>query len=95
MGAGKRYDKEFRLQAARLVVEQGYTLRAAAERLGASTWSVGQWVRKFRASGQLPPVSQPVPEAEEMKQLRKDNVRLRMEVEILKKAAAYFAKESL
>jgi transposase-like protein len=52
-------------------------------------------VRKFRAAGKLPPASQPVAEAEELKDLRKDNRRLRMENEILKKAAAYFAKESL
>jgi len=95
MATRKRYDQEFKLQAAKLVVEQGYTLRDAATRLGVNAWSVRDWVRKFRATGQLPPASQPVPEAEEMKRLRKDNLRLRMENESLKKAAAYFAKESL
>jgi transposase len=95
MAQRKRFEKEFQLQAARLVVEQGYTLRDAATRLGASAWSIREWVRKFRASGQLPPASQPVPEAEELKQLRKDNLRLRMENDILKKATAYFARESL
>jgi transposase-like protein len=95
MGTRKRYDQEFKLQAAKLVVEQGYTLRDAAARLGATAWSIGEWVRKFRAAGKLPPASQPVAEAEELKDLRKDNRRLRMENEILKKAAAYFAKESL
>jgi len=95
MGTRKRYDQEFKLQAAKLVVEQGYTLRDAAARLGATAWSIGEWVRRFRAAGKLPPASQPVPEAEELKELRKDNRRLRMENEILKKAAAYFAKESL
>lgn len=95
MATRRRYEKEFKLQAARLVVEQGYSLRDTATRLGVNVWSVRYWVRKFRAAGQLPPSSQPVPEAEELRQLRKDNLRLQMEVTILKKAAAYFAKESL
>ncbi|MBF0530393.1 MAG: transposase [Deltaproteobacteria bacterium] len=95
MSTGKRYNDEFRLQAAKLVVEQGYNLNEAASRLGVNAWSIRQWIKKFRASGQFPPVSQVIPEAEEMKQLRKENKRLQLEVEILKKAAAYFAKESL
>ena len=95
MAKQKRYTEDFKLEAARLVVEHGYTYREAADRLGTTPWSVRQWVKKFRANGQLPPVDQPVPSAEELKTLRKDNQRLRMENDILKKAAAYFAKESL
>jgi transposase-like protein len=77
------------------VVEQGYTRVEAAERLGVSAWSIRRWMEQFRQSGELPPEGQPVLEAEEMKGLRKENKRLRLENEILKKAAAYFAKESL
>lgn len=95
MAEQKRYAEDFKLEAARLVVEHGYTYREAAQRLGTTSWSVRQWVKKFRASGQLPPKDQPVSEAEDLKALRKENQRLRMENEILKKAAAYFAKESL
>jgi transposase-like protein len=95
MAKQKRYDKEFRLGAARLVVEQGYTQAEAAARLGVTSWSVRHWIEKFRASGELPPEGRRVPEAEEMKELRKRVKRLEMENEILKKAAAYFAKESL
>jgi transposase len=95
MAKGKRYDREFKLGAARLVVEQGYTQAEAARRLGVSSWSIGQWIEKFRAAGDLPPAGEPLPEAEEMKTLRKQLKRLQMENEILKKAAAYFAKESL
>jgi transposase-like protein len=91
----KRYDKEFRLGAARLVVEQGYSQSEAARRLGVTVTSIKAWVDQFRASGELPPAGQVVPEAEELKTLRKENKRLQLEVEILKKAAAYFAKESL
>ena len=91
----RRYEREFKLQAARLVVEQGYSYREAAESLGTTPWSIRQWVKKFRETGDLPPAGVPVPAADEMKQLRKDNKRLMRENEILKKAAAYFAKESL
>lgn len=95
MAKHKRYAEEFKLQAARLIVEHGYTYRQASEQLGAHDWSIREWVKKYRQSGQLPPKGQPVAAAEELKAVRKENLRLRMENEILKKAAAYFAKESL
>jgi transposase-like protein len=95
MSKQKRYEHSFRLQAGRLVVEQGYSLNEAAERLGVSSWSIRQWVKKFQASGELPPKGQAVPDAQELVHLRKELKQLRVENEILKKAAAYFAKESL
>lgn len=95
MGERKRYGREFKLEAARLVVEHGYTYAAAAERLGATSWSIRQWVKKFRSSGELPPDGEAVPDAQELKRLRQEVSQLRLENAILKKAAAYFAKESL
>jgi len=95
MGKWKRYEENFKLQAARLVVEQGYSYRQAAERLGTTSWSIRKWVKKFRESGDLPPEGEAVAEADEMRRLRKELKELRLENEILKKAAAYFAKESL
>jgi transposase len=91
----KRYTEEFKLQAAKLIVEGGYTYSKASQQLGASNWALRCWVNAFRASGQLPPKGQVVPMAEELKALRKQLAQLRLENEILKKAAAYFAKESL
>lgn len=95
MAKRRRYEREFKLQAARLVVEQGYSYGEAAESLGTTPWSIRQWVKKFRATGELPRAGVPVPEADELKKLRKENKKLMMENEILKKAAAYFARESL
>ena len=95
MARRKRYSSEFQLEAARLVVEHGYTFKEAAKRLGTTDWSIRQWVQKFRKNGQLPPAGTPQPEADEMRRLRQENKRLQMENEILKKAAAYFAKDSL
>lgn len=89
----KHYTKEFRLQAARLVTEQGYSFAEVAERLGPTSWSVRNWVRQFRQSGELPTPEHGPSSADELRQLRKENDRLRMENEILKKAAAYFARE--
>ncbi|MHC4887239.1 MAG: transposase [Planctomycetota bacterium] len=95
MVSRKRYSKEFKLRAARLVVEQGYSNAEAARQLGTTPYSIKEWVKKFRFEGILPPAGQIVPEAEELKKLRVENKKLQMENEILKKAAAYFAKESL
>ena len=95
MAKYRQYNKDFKLQAARLVTEQGYSLREAGQRLGISAWSIQNWVKKFRRTGELPPEHESQPAAEQLKQLRNENMRLRMENDILKKAAAYFAKESM
>ena len=91
----KHYNKDFKLQAARLVTEQGYSLRDAAERLGVSAWSIRYWIKKFQQTAELPAQNQTQPVTDELKELRKENARLRMENDILKKAAAYFAKDSI
>ena len=95
MAKYRKYSKEFKLQAARLVTEQGYSYNQAAKRLGATGWSIRNWVLKFRQTGELPAKSETQPKADELRQLRKENTRLKMENDISKKAAAYFAKESL
>ena len=95
MAKSKRYSMEFKLEAARLVVEHGYTFKEVAKRLDATDWSVRQWVQKFRLSGQLAPAGAPQPEATEFRQLKKEVKHLRLENEILKKAAAYFARDSI
>ena len=95
MAKHKRYSKDFKLQAARLITEQGYSLRDAGERLGVSAWSIRYWIKKYRQTGELPPENNIVPPADELKQLRREIAQLRMENDIFKKAAAYFAKESM
>ena len=95
MSKYRKYSKEFKLQAARLVTEQGYSYKQAAKRLGATGWSIRNWVQKFRQTGELPAKSETQPKADELRQLRKENARLKMENDILKKGAGSFAKESL
>ena len=95
MSKGKRYEKSFKLQAARLVADHGYTFGDAGARLGVSAWSVRNWLHQFRACGDLPGKEVTAPVADELKALREENRKLRLENDILKKATAYFAKDSL
>ncbi|MHB9070226.1 MAG: transposase [Sedimentisphaerales bacterium] len=95
MAKYRKYSKDFKLQAAKLVTEQGYSYQQAAQQLGTTGWSVRNWVQKFQQAGELPSKTETQPKIDELRDLRKENARLKMENEILKKAAAYFAKESL
>ena len=95
MAKYRKYSKEFQLQAAKLVTEQGYSYDKAAERLGTTGFSIRNWVKKFQQTGELPSKAESQPKIDEIRQLRKELAQLKMENEILKKAAAYFAKESL
>jgi transposase len=93
-----KYSKEFRIEAVRLVTEQGLSAGEAANRLMIPKTTLENWVRAFKA-GKLEKVGasqKPFTEIEiEFARVKKENAILRMEIEILKKAAAYFAKESL
>ncbi len=91
----KKYDQDFKLEAAKLVLEHGYSCAEASRRLGIAHHLVGNWIKAFRKSGELPAVDEATPVADDLKALRAENARLRMENEILKKATAYFAKDVL
>ena len=67
----------------------------AARQLGVTTTSLRAWIEQFRSSGELPREGESTPLADELKRLREQNRRLQLENDILKKAAAYFAQESL
>jgi len=95
MPRGIRYDREFQLEAARLVVEQGFSKSEVSRKLGVTTVSITRWIDRFRKNGELVCDGQVADEAEELRRLRKQVGKLQVENEILKKAAAYFAKESL
>jgi transposase-like protein len=66
-------------------IEQDYSYEQAAKRLGAIGRSIRNWVQKFRQTGELPAKSETQPKADELRQLRKENARLKMENDILKK----------
>jgi len=94
----RRYTAEFRAEAVKLVLEHKVGLTEAARRLELPVKSLANWVRAARA-GKAPaaaPGAHPVSELEaENSRLRVENARLKMEREILRKAAAYFAKDAL
>ncbi len=92
-----KYTLEFKQDAAKLVLNKGYTHQQAADSLGVSLSAIGRWVRAERGptaestidhSSQLNLSGQ-----SELMQLRKENEQLRMERDILKKAAVFFANE--
>ncbi len=90
-----RYEKDFKLEASKLVTEHGYSCAEASRRLGIAHHLVGSWIKAFRKSGELSAVDEPTLVADDLKALRAENAKLRMENEILKKATAYFAKDVL
>jgi transposase len=97
MGARRRFSREYKLEAVRLVLERGVSVAQAARDLGLHINSLRKWVRDHQADPQhaFPGEGRQKPEAAELTQLRREVARLKMERDILKKAAAYFAKESM
>jgi len=90
------YTLEFKLEALRRV-RGGEAVRRVARELGVPEQSIRNWV-KAQAEGRLGSAEngKPItPEQMEISRLRAEVARLKMEMEIVKKAAAYFARESL
>ena len=93
-----RYTKEFREEAVKLVTEEKLSLPEAARRLSLAPSTLGNWVKKFKAGrlGEIGKTYRPLTEIEmELVRTKKELAEVKMERDILKKAAAYFAKESL
>ena len=89
------FTDEFKADAINLVIEKGYSCSEVARRLGIGHSNVSRWVRAHSARLEGKNESGSAQELEaEVKRLRKENKRLLMEREILKKAAAFFANES-
>ena len=87
------YAAEFKAEAVRLFRTSGQTLRATAEHLGVSAEALREWVKQSAVdAGEQPGLT--TEEREELRRLRRENQVLRMERDILKKAAAFFARES-
>ncbi len=96
MTTRKKYAKEYKLDAVSLVLDQGYTVSEAAKNLEVNRSMLQRWINEFqsddgqafRGNGKL------TPEQAEIRQLKEENRRLKMEKEILKNATVFFAKET-
>ena len=91
----RKYTREFKVEAVKLVTKQGYSFAEAAESLGVSANSIRTWKKAFEQNGNnaFPGNGKLAPADEEMRRLKEEVKRLRMERDILKKATAFFANE--
>jgi transposase len=97
-GVRRRFSREFKVGAVKLVTEQGYSTADVARRLDIDRKSIQEWLAKFAPEFDTSTADQELSEdpkvlQEELRRLRRENDRLRMERDILKKAAAYFVKD--
>jgi transposase len=90
----RTYSREFKLSAVALVQQQGYSIPQAAKSLGIDGGSLRSWLKKFPLDQASPSPDSPTAVQAELRRLREENRRLTMERDILKKATAFFAKES-
>ena len=89
----RKFTKDFKLEAVKMVTEGGLSKAEVSRRLGVDQSSVGNWVKAFRTDGVVafPGKGRLKPEDEERRRLERENRELRQEIEFLKKSAAYFA----
>ncbi len=93
----RRFGREFKLEAVKLVRERGVTVAQTARDLDLHENLLRKWVKDFAADPQhaFPGQGQMKPEQLEIERLRREVHKLKAERDILKKAAAYFAREAL
>ena len=87
----RKYSQEFREEAIKMVIEEGHSAAEVERNLGMGGGLLGRWIRQHTASSANGSQKDLLAE---VRSLRKENKRLKQEREILKKAAAFFAKET-
>jgi transposase len=92
----RTHSQEFKREAVALVAEHGYSYAAAGRSLGVNGALIGRWRRQLEegAGEAFPGKGKRSAEQQRIHDLETENRRLRMEKEILKKATAFFVKES-
>jgi transposase len=91
----KTYTAEFKQEAVRLMTDQRYGVAETARNLGVNVNMLRRWKQAYttNAAAAFPGNGRLPPEQDELRQLREENKRLRMEREILKKAMRFFVNE--
>ena len=97
MGRPAKYPPEFRREAVELVLGLGRSINEVALSLGIKRGTLGNWVKAARDARDrdADPAGLNESERAELQRLRRENVELRADREILRKAAAYFARETM
>jgi len=96
MGATRRkFTPEYKAEAVELVINSGRPVAEIARDLGINEGTLGNWVNMAKKRGELKEKPLDIDERARLKELEEEVRRLKMEREILKKAAAWFAKESM
>ena len=92
----RKYTREYKLEAIGLIRERGVSIKQASRDLSIHENTLRAWLKEFEADPQhsFPGHGQMKPEAAEIARLKREVAKLKAERDILKKAAAYFAKES-
>ena len=92
----RKFTREFKLEAIKLIKERGVSYAQASRDLGVHQTVLRNWVKAFAGdpAQAFPGHGQMKPEQAEIARLRREVTKLKAERDILKKAAAYFAKES-
>jgi transposase len=92
-----RYNSEYKVECAQLVLDQGYSVREAAEAMNVGKSTLDKWVRKLRAErdGTLTSGKPITEEQREIADLKKQVKRLEIEKDILKKASALLMSDSM
>jgi len=91
----RKYDLEFKMEAVRLGSEPGVTNQDVERRLGIGQGVLSRWKKELKRDGQqaFPGKGHLKPEDEKLRQLKRENERLRRERDILKKAVAIFSTD--
>lgn len=97
MGRPSKYPPEFRAEAVELVKSSGRPVAEVARSLDLSDTTLGNWVKadRERRERDADPDALTESEHDELKRIRKESAQLRVDLEILRKAAAYFARETM
>jgi transposase len=92
--AHRKFTPEYKAEAVELVVSSGRPIAEVARELGINEGTLGNWIALAKRKGTIKEKPVSADEREELRELREENRRLKMEREFLKKAAAWFASQS-